>query len=198
MQEIDRVAIAPLKLLYGHRRFYEEYLPALGIQVQKEGRHGYISQHEAELLEKYHEARGRGKDAIASFLEQVRHVPEHVPEKNNQPVPVRTDMRTTSNFLRENIENQDMSRVELLRLAGSLEEMGAIARWMATAWILESVAMQNIVIIRPVLLLLLDRDKLPRQRQFKARGFEFQRVNDKSSEEWLVAQANDLQSTTHH
>jgi hypothetical protein len=193
MQEIDRVAIAPLKLRYGHRKFYSEYLPVLGIQTQKEGKNAYITQHEAQLLEKYHEVRGRGEDAIAEFLEQVRHVPEHVPEVHSQTVSVRTGMRTTStNFLRENIENQDISRVELLRLAGTLQEMSAIARWMATAWILESVAMQQIVIIRPVLLVLLERDKLPRQRQFQARGFEFQRVSNKNNEEWLAVQANDF------
>jgi hypothetical protein len=83
MEQIDRVAIAPLKTRYGHRKFYTEYIPVLGIQIQKEGK-------------------------------------------------------------------------------------------------------KRIVIIRSVLLVLLDREKLPRLKQFKARGFEFRRVDERNNEEWLA------------
>lgn len=169
MEHVDRVAIAPLKERYGHRKFYTEYLPVLGIQTTKDGKNAYITPYEAELLEKYHACRGRGKEAVAEFLAGLEHVPSEI-----EHVPMRSELV------------QDISRIELLKMAGTLQEMNSVARWLATDWVLQAVAMQQIVIIRPVLLLLLDRDKLPRLKRFKARGYEFRRVDDKSSEEWLA------------
>ncbi|MBN3946445.1 MAG: hypothetical protein HWQ38_08105 [Nostoc sp. NMS7] len=178
MQQIDRVAIAPLKERYGHRKFYEEYLPTLGIQTIKEGKNAYITQYEAELLEKYHEARGRGKDAIAQFLSTLEHVPNLDDQAVLEHVPIRTETYSTL--------ADDISRIELLRMAGTLQDMNPVARWLATNWVLQTVATQQIVIIRSVLLVLLDIDKLPRLKRFMARGFEFRRLNDKSNQEWLA------------
>ncbi|MCC5618821.1 hypothetical protein LC605_27785 [Nostoc sp. CHAB 5836] len=175
MEQIDRIAIAPLKERYGHRKFYTEYLPALGIQTTKDGKNAYITGHEAELLEKYHEARGRGKEAVAEFLAQLgKHVPEYVPHIP-EPIPKHVPIRA-----------HDISRIELLRMAGTLQEMNSVARWLATDWVLQTAAMQQIVIIRPVLLVFLDRDKLPRLKRFCARGYEFRRVDDRSNKEWLA------------
>jgi hypothetical protein len=174
MEQIDRVAIAPLKERYGHTQFYREYLPTLGIQTMKDGKNAYITGHEAELLEKYHEARGRGKEAVAEFLAGMEHV------------STRTEMRSDL--------SHDISRIELLRMAGTLQEMNSVARWLATSWVLQSVAMQQIVIIRSVLLVLLDKDKLPRLKRFKSRGYEFRRVDDRSSEEWLAEMVESFNS----
>ncbi len=193
MEQIDRVAIAPLKVHYGQRKFYKEYLPVLGIQTQKDGRNAYITQDEAHLLEGYHEARGKGKEAIADFLTSLGHVPEHVseyvPNLSKPPVseriPTRTETRSTS--AETTSLAADISRIELLKLAGKLQEMNSVARWLATSWVLQMVAVQRIVIIRSVLLVLLDREKLPRLRHFKARGFEFRRVDDRNNEEWLAS-----------
>ncbi|OKH14853.1 hypothetical protein NIES592_08220 [Fischerella major NIES-592] len=177
MEQIDRVAIAPLKARYGHRKFYTEYVPVLGIHIQKEGKNGYISQYEAELLEKYHEARGRGKEAVTEFLALLERIPEHVtPNKSSilEHVPTRT-----GTF-------EQIPPTQLLQLADSLPQLSPVGRWLATDWVLQVAAMQRIVIIRSVLLVLLDREKLPRLRRFRARGFEFWRVDDRSSEEWLA------------
>ena len=174
MEQIDRAAIAPLKLRYGHRKFYTEYLPALGIQTKMQGKNAYVTQYEAELLEKYHEARGRGKEAVAEFLAGLEHVPQA-----REHVSTRTETRTDL--------SHDISRIELLRMAGTLQDINPVARWLITGWVLQTVSRQQIVIIRSVLLVLLDRDKLPRLRRFRARGFEFKRVDYRSNEEWLAS-----------
>lgn len=176
MEQIDRVAIAPLKERYGHSKFYKEYLPNLGIQTTIEGKNAYITQYEAELLEKYHEARGRGKEAVAEFLAGLD-------KPDFEPVSTRIETRTDL--------AHDISRIELLKLAGKLQEMNFISRWLVTDLVLKTVVLQQIVIIRPVLLVLLDREKLPRLKRFKARGYEFRRVDDKSSEEWLAEIASE-------
>ena len=178
MEQIDRIAIAPLKQRYGHRKFYTEYIPVLGIQVQKDGRSGYVTQQEAQLLERYHAIRGRGKDAVTEFLEQLERVPTCEESPMLEHVPTRTDTHSTL--------ADDISRLELLKLAGTLQEINTVSRWLITSWLLEAVARQQIVIIRSVLLVLLDREKLPQLRRFQARGFEFKRVNDRSNEEWLA------------
>ncbi|MBN3993861.1 MAG: hypothetical protein HWQ36_26105 [Nostoc sp. NMS2] len=175
MEQIDRVAIAPLKERYGHRKFYTEYIPKLGIQIQKEGKSGYITQQEAHLLERYHEARGRGKEAAAELLANLERIPTHDESPTLEHVPTRT--RTL----------EQIPPTQLLQLADSLPQLTPVARWLASSWVLQMVAMQQIVIIRSVLLVLLDREKLPRLKQFKARGFEFKRVDNRSSEEWLAS-----------
>jgi hypothetical protein len=181
MEQIDRVAIAPLKERYGHTQFYREYLPILGIQTMKDGKNAYITGHEAELLEKYHSCRGRGKEAVAEFLAGLEHIPQVT-----EHVSTRTEMRSDL--------SHDISRIELLRMAGTLQDMNSVARWLATSWVLQSVAMQQIVIIRSVLLVLLDTDKLPRLKRFKARGYEFRRVDDKSNQEWLAEMVGSFDS----
>jgi hypothetical protein len=181
-QILDRVAIAPLKARYGHRKFYTEYVPKLGIAIQKEGNNGYITQEEAQLLERYHEARGRGKEAVAEFLAQLERVPEYVQASEKLSVSEHVPTRTGT------IQQIELlPPTQLLQLADSLPQLSPVARWLATSWVLQMVAVQQIVIIRSVLLVLLDRDKLPRLRRFQARGFEFRRVNDKNSEEWLAS-----------
>lgn len=181
MEQIDRVAIAPLKKRYGHSRFYGEYLPSLGIQTTKEGKNAYITLHEAELLEKYHEVRGKGKETVAEFLAGLKHLPQTI-----EHVSTRAETRyDLSHYI---------SHVELVKLAGTLQQVNPVARWMITGWILQTVAMQQIVIIRSVLLVLLDREKLPRLKRFKARGFEFWRVDNKSSEEWLAEMVESFNS----
>lgn len=182
MEHVDRVAIAPLKARYGHRKFYTEYIPLLSIQIQRDGKNGFVSQHEAQLLERYHEARGRGKEAATEFLEQLEYVPSLDKPSVLEHVPTRTN--TYSSLA------DDISRLELLKLAGTLQDINPVARWLITAWVLETVAMQQIVIIRSVLLVLLDREKLPRMRRFRARGFEFWRVDDRSGNEWLAKLAD--------
>ncbi|MDM9583135.1 helix-turn-helix domain-containing protein [Nostoc sp. GT001] len=76
---------------------------------------------------------------------------------------------------------------QLLQIADSLPQLTPVARWLASNWVLQMAAVQQIVIIRSILLVLLDKDKLPRLKRFQSRGFEFMRVNDKSNEEWLVS-----------
>lgn len=173
--DVDRVAIAPLKARYGQRKFYTEYIPTLKIKIHKEGKNGYISLSDAELLEKYDQARGRGKEAVTEFLQKLGYLSSAAPDEEESGL-VRTDIRSSN-----------ISGMELLTLAGNLKDMDLVAKWLASDWILRVAVIQQIVIIRPVLLILLDREKLPRFRSFQARGFEFNRVNERSNEEWFVS-----------
>jgi hypothetical protein len=70
MTTIDRIPTATLIQRYGKTKLYTQYFKDLGITPIRDGSSSYITPEENDRIEGYHEARGRGKQAVEIFLAQ--------------------------------------------------------------------------------------------------------------------------------
>ncbi len=191
MYHTDRVPITELKRHYGNRKFYSEYVPALGIKIQREGRFGFVTPEEAKLLEQYHEARGKGEVAKLAFLDKLGRVLAPVPQPNT--ITTSTTQQLTTSVPKLVPERLGLlgtaapAPLDLLEVAKSLEDMPKLARFLATHMMLQEAAWSNLVVPKEILLILLERKQLPscKDNKFSRYGFEFIACTPKRTE-WRV------------
>ncbi|MEH1842122.1 MAG: hypothetical protein V7L20_26165 [Nostoc sp.] len=186
----DRVPIADLKKLYGQRKFYAEYVPALGISIVKDGRSGFVSGDDARLLEQYHQIRGQGLKAKEEFLAALGHVP-----KESESVPTVIAERHKAAPLEQTYLPERIGLLgtaapapfDLLKIAGELRNMPMLARWLATHMLLQESAWSNLVIPKELLLVLFEMKRLPtcKENKFSRYGFDFIACTPKKAE-WFV------------
>ncbi|AUB36032.1 hypothetical protein COO91_01931 [Nostoc flagelliforme CCNUN1] len=200
--DADRVPIAELKKLYGQRKFYAEYVPALGISIQKDGRSGFVSSENARLLEQYHQARGQGLRVKEEFLAALGRVPK------SEPVPDGGDSASIERQKASPLQERHVPErtgllgtaapapLDLLKIATELRNMPMLARWLATHMFLQESAWSNLVMPREILLVLFEMRRLPtcKENRFSRYGFDFIACTPKKSE-WLVRFRNQIPSS---
>lgn len=80
--EIDRIPVAELIQRYGKTKLYTQYFKDLHITPVRDGANSYISPEQNALIETYHAVKGRGKQAVAEFLNSLPGLSENVLDRS--------------------------------------------------------------------------------------------------------------------
>lgn len=180
MTTVDRIPVAALIQRFGKTKLYTQYLKPLGITPIRDGNSSYVTPSESELIDAYHEAKGRGKQAAEDFLAQLdqsfRDVSERSELATNRDMPASYSLQTLLADGRLLQLLEVMARHFAVQ-TNPLANLEAIERAYERGWLLSSSQLAPLLGVR----------KLAKSR-IERFGFVFERVGRNGSESaWKIS-----------